>query len=91
MKIEFDHDKNARNIEIRGISFEQAAEFEWNGALIIPDMRRVYGEKRFRAFGLIGKRLHAMVFTPRDNGIRVISLRKTNHREVLRYESQIQT
>ena len=91
MKIEFDPDKNARNIEIRGISFEQAAEFEWDGALIVPDMRRDYGEKRFRAFGLIGSRLHAMVFTPRENGIRVISLRKANRREVLRYESQIQT
>ncbi len=88
MKIEFDPEKNARNIELRGMSFEEAAEFDWEGALIIPDRRRDYGEPRFRAFGLIGNRLHAVVFTPREGAVRVISLRKANRREVLRYATQ---
>jgi len=91
MKIEFDTEKNARNIELRGISFEEAAEFEWESAVIIPDTRRDYGEPRYRAFGFIEHRLHALVFAPRREGaIRVISLRKANRREVLRYETQIQ-
>lgn len=91
MKIEFDPEKNARNIELRGISFEEAAEFEWASAVIIPDARRDYGEARYRAFGFIGNRLHALVFTPREGAIRVISLRKANRREVLRYETQTQS
>ncbi|MHC1729094.1 MAG: BrnT family toxin [Syntrophobacteraceae bacterium] len=43
---------------------------------------------RYRAFALIDSRLHALVFTPREGAIRVISLRKANRREVLRYETQ---
>lgn len=88
MEIEFDPEKNARNIELRGISFEKAALFEWDSAAIIPDTRMDYGEPRYRAFGLIENRLHALVFTPREATIRVISLRKANRREVLRYETQ---
>lgn len=90
MEIEFDPEKNARNIRIRGISFEEAARFEWESALIIPDTRRDYGEPRYRAFGQIENRLHALVFSIREGAIRVISLRKANRREVLRYETQIQ-
>lgn len=44
MKIEFDPEKNARNIELRGISFEEAAQFEWKSALITPDERSDYGD-----------------------------------------------
>lgn len=90
MKIEFDPEKNARNIELRGISFEEAARFEWESAVLIPDTRRDYEEPRYRAFGFIEDRLHALVFTLREGSIRVISLRKANRREVLRYETQIQ-
>lgn len=90
MKIEFDPDKNAWSIELRGISFEEAARFEWSSAVVIPDMRQDYGEPRYRAFGFIGNRLHALVFTPRDGVIRVISLRKANRREVHRYETKNQ-
>jgi hypothetical protein len=88
MKIEFDPAKDARNIELRGISFEEAARFEWEGALVVQDTRQDYGEPRFRALGYIGNRLHALVFTPREGGMRVISLRKANNREVLPYETQ---
>jgi uncharacterized DUF497 family protein len=91
MEIEFDPEKNAPNIELRGISFEEAHLFEWESAVIIPDTRRDYGEPRYRAFGLIDNRLHALVFTPREGVIRVISLRKASRREVIRYETQTQS
>jgi uncharacterized DUF497 family protein len=85
VKIEFDPVKNARNIAERGISFERAEEFEWETAVIIKDTRRDYKETRFRAMGMIGERLHALVFTPLLDGIRVISLRKANRREEREY------
>jgi uncharacterized protein len=88
MEIEFDPAKDARNLESRGISFEEAARFEWHSALVVQDTRQDYGEPRYRAFGFIGNRLHTLVFTPREGGMRVISLRKANSREVLRYETQ---
>lgn len=91
MKIEFDPIKNQRNIALRGISFCDADRFEWDTVLIVPDDRRDYGEPRFRAFGVIDHRLHALVFIPREGGIRVISLRKAKRREVHLCETQTQS
>jgi uncharacterized DUF497 family protein len=88
MDISFDSAKSEKNLLARGISFELAAEFEWDSALLVEDLRKDYGERRFQALGLIGDRLHMMVFTPRANKAHVISLRKANKREVKRYEAQ---
>ena len=38
--------------------------------------------------GLIGDRLHVVVFTPVNGGVRVISFRKANKREVKAYASK---
>ena len=88
METSFDVAKSERNIATRGISFEQAAAFEWDTALIVEDTRQNYGERRFQALGLIDARLHMLVFTPRGTQVHVISLRKANGREVKRYEAQ---
>ena len=88
MEIEFDPEKNARNVRDRGISFDQAQEFDWDSALVWSDTRQDYGEERFIALGLIGERLHSLVFTVRGNAVRVISLRKANRREELGYEQE---
>jgi uncharacterized DUF497 family protein len=88
MDVSFDSAKSERNLRERGISFELSAGFEWVSALIVEDLRRDYGERRFQALGLIENRLHMMVFTPRANKAHVISLRKANKREVKRYEAQ---
>ena len=88
VEIEFDPEKNDRNVRERGISFEQARDFEWDGALVWRDTRRDYREERFIALGLIGERLHSLVFTVRGDAVRIISLRKANRREELRYEQK---
>jgi len=88
MKLIFDQAKDEVNIRQRGISFEAAARFEFNTALIWKDARTEYGEARYCAIGHIGDRLHVLVFTPRDDAMRVISLRKANKREVKRYEQE---
>jgi Protein of unknown function (DUF497). len=46
------------------------------------DNRRDYGEIRHRALGFLDHRLHALVFVEIVGGIRVISFRKANKREV---------
>ncbi|MGH8498237.1 MAG: BrnT family toxin, partial [Methylococcales bacterium] len=51
MKMEFDPDKNRRNIRERGISFALAADFDLASAKIWPDTRRDYGEARYIALG----------------------------------------
>jgi uncharacterized DUF497 family protein len=86
--ITFDPAKNARNIEERGLSFERVAEFDFESAIFVEDTRRDYGERRWRALGLIGDRVHALVFVEAESGIRVISFRKANEREVKSYEQE---
>jgi len=88
VKFSYDPAKNNINIAERGISFEHAADFEWASALVVEDLRKDYGEPRFQAVGLIGVRIHVLVFTPRAGSVHVISLRKANRREVIRYESK---
>jgi len=88
MDFSFDPGKNARNIEVHGISLQRAAEFEWETALHREDARRDYGEQRFQALGLLESRLHVLIYTPREGRVHVISLRKANKREVRRYEDQ---
>ncbi|XSG85253.1 MAG: BrnT family toxin [Methylohalobius sp. ZOD2] len=86
MEISYDPAKNARNIRERGLSFERAVEFEFETALIVVDNRHDYGEVRYRALGLLDGRVHALVFTEKADGIRIISFRKANKREVKHYE-----
>lgn len=86
MKVEFDPAKNAGNIAERGLSFEQVTDFDFETAVFFTDDRRDYGETRICAFGFLGGRLHALVFKPIPGGIRIISLRRANSREVRQYE-----
>ena len=90
MKIEFDPAKDARNVLERGLSFECVAEFDFETALFLVDDRRDYGETRWQALGLLDGRLHALVFVEIAGGIRVVSFRKANRREVKRYAQTAQ-
>ena len=86
MRIEFDPAKNEINVRDRGLSFERAAQFDFNGAIVKQDTRKPYPEARFVAIGLLDVRLHVLCFTPVEGGIRVISFRKANAREVRDHE-----
>jgi len=85
MKITFDPKKNADNIRERQLSFDEVSRLEWSSAVILEDVRKDYSERRFRVFGYIEERLYAVVFTPREDAVHVISFRKANSREVKRY------
>ncbi len=88
-EITFDPAKNEANIRQRGLPFSLVKDdFDWSTAQITEDRRRDYGERRFRAIGFIGIRLHAVVFASRVTGMHVISLRKANQREGKRYAAQ---
>ncbi|WP_430540790.1 BrnT family toxin [Planktotalea arctica] len=54
----------------------------WTTALTREDNRVEYGERRFISIGLIGDRHFVVVWTQRDDALRLISLRKANKREV---------
>jgi uncharacterized protein len=85
VRITFDPAKNERNVRLRGISFEEAADFRFDSAFFSIDERKEYSEIRTVALGLLGDRVHVLCFTETPDGIRVISFRKANSREVNRY------
>lgn len=88
MRYEWDDSKNQANKAKHGVGFEEMHDYRWDSALLVPDERKNYGEPRWIAIGFIGARLHTLVYTLRDGNTRVISLRKSNSREEVAYESQ---
>src|ERR1700740_1827444 len=82
---EWDETKRAKNLANHGLDFALIEAFDWEQAIIEKDERRDYAEERYRALVYIGDRLHAAVFTIRLGNIRLISLRKANKREVLKW------
>jgi uncharacterized DUF497 family protein len=86
VEIEYDPKKNSSNIAKRGLSFDRVHEFDFATATTFEDDRVDYGETRWRSFGFLDGRLHALVHVEIDeNVIRVVSLRRANKREVKRY------
>jgi len=88
MSISYDSNKNQRNIERRDLNFDRIADLDWDNAWIYEDERNEYNEIRFIAYSMLDKRLHFVCFTETKDGIRVISFRKANSREVKRYEQE---
>ncbi len=85
MRLTYDPTKDAANLAKHGVSLALAAQLEWHSAVVWPDLRRVYEEPRQCGIGYIGLRLFFVAFVDRADGRRVISLRKANDREKLRY------
>ena len=88
MSISYDSNKNNRNIKLRELSFDRVSDLDWNNAWIFEDERDEYNERRFIAYSMLDERLHFVCFTETKDGIRVISFRKANNREVKRYEQE---
>ena len=88
MSISYDPNKNKRNILLRSLNFDRVSDLDWDNAWVFKDERNEYNETRFIAYGMLDKRLHVACFTETKDGIRVISFRKANNREVKRYEQE---
>ena len=88
MEITYDPTKNQANIAQRGLDFDQVNDLDWNQIWMFEDSRKDYGEIRYIAYAPMDDRLHAFCFTRTKLGIRVISFRKANNREVKHYEQR---
>ncbi len=84
MRITFDPDKRAATLEERGLDFADAVEVFDGTTAEVEDTRKNYGETRVICFGLLRGRLVQIVYTPRDAGRHIISMRKANAREKAR-------
>jgi hypothetical protein len=83
---EWDSAKSVRCLRDRGFTFVdvQPAFFDPTRR-IEADLRRDYGEPRFRLFGRVDGRLFVIVYTVRPGVVRIISARKANARERARH------
>lgn len=84
MIIEWDPSKSDACYERRGFGFTKIYAFDFGTAVVTEDDRYDYGEVRYRAFNYIDAELFSVVFTVRDNAIRVISLRRAHEKEAKR-------
>ncbi len=76
---EFASDKDVVNIAKRGVSLDVGARvFDDRDVLIVPTVRDVDEEHRFKAIGLIEGVLWTAVHVYRDERVRFISVRRSN-------------
>ena len=85
MLIEFDADKRDTTFSQRGLDFARAAEIFAGRHYTGEDLREDYAEPRYITVGLLDGRMVVMVWTPRGEARRIISLRKANEREQKHY------
>jgi uncharacterized DUF497 family protein len=83
---EWDELKNKENIRKHGLDFADAWEIFQAPMLIDRDNREDYGEERWIAIGFLGERAVVVLFTERNDTIRIISLRKALKYERIKFE-----
>ena len=81
MRIEFDEIKRVATLETRGLDMARAAEVLAGATLTVEDDRRDYGEDRYITVGFLESAMVVLVWTPRNDAYRIISMRKANERE----------
>ncbi|MHC9419787.1 BrnT family toxin [Sphingomonas citri] len=82
MDIEFDPAKDALNREKHGVSLAFGAElFDDPEHIVLPSMRPIDGEDRYKVVGAVDGRLWTAVHVIRGDARRFISVRKSNDGE----------
>ena len=89
MKLSWDEAKRQKTLADRGLDFADAKQIFDNEHLDALDTRFNYGETRILTLGFIRSRLCALVWTPRAETRRVISLRKANEDERKDFEDRM--
>ena len=90
MRITWDEAKAASNLVKHGVAFGAVSGFDRETALVRADVRFTHSEPCLVAFGIIGDRLHVLVFSVERRSLRVIGLRKANSKEFDRYVAEAQ-
>ena len=87
MGFEWDEAKRAANIEKHGIDFTGIlSAFSDDNRLTWEDARRDYGEPRFVSLAMVEGLILTIVYTRRNDSVRLISARMANRNERERYE-----
>jgi uncharacterized DUF497 family protein len=89
MKYEWDEIKNQTNFAKHGLRFEDAALVFLRACVTFEDDRFDYREEQLVTLGLLAGRLVVIAHSPRDEGTRIISMRKGNRREQKIYQERL--
>lgn len=89
MQLSYDPAKRAWTLVERGLDFDDAVRVFAGRTIDLVDDRKDYGEPRWVTYGLLGGRMIALVWTPRDTTRHIISMRKTNEREQDAYRDEL--
>lgn len=84
--ITYDPAKSEINRQKHGLGLEEFQGFDNGVSVTVPDDRKNYGEARYRSFGRIDGIGYMIAFTPRDEGIHLISFRRARDKEIRRHE-----
>lgn len=90
MKLIWDPEKRRRNLTKHGLDFADARAVFQGAVFTFEDTRRIYGEQRFLALGLLEDIAVVIAFTePEEEVIRLISMRKATRNEQKIYFEQL--
>lgn len=89
MEIAFDPEKRAKTIAVRGLDFARAGEVFAGRHFTAEDTREDYSEPRYITVGKLDGRMVVIVWTPRGESRRIISMRKANDREQTGYAHRL--
>ncbi|MDP2155325.1 MAG: BrnT family toxin, partial [Sulfuricella sp.] len=89
MLIEFDSAKREQTLIDRGLDFADAPKIFSGKHFTLADDRADYGEQRFISVGKLVDRIVVLIWTPRGEVRRIISMRYANEREKIRYAQHL--
>jgi uncharacterized protein len=79
--IEFDDAKRAKTLRERGLDFARAGEVFAGRHRTVENPDSSFGETRYITFGYLDFEIVVLVWTPRGEARRIISMRATHERE----------
>jgi uncharacterized DUF497 family protein len=89
MAITWDEAKRAKTLAERGLDFADAAKVFQGDQFTRRDDRHTYGEVRYITAGYLETRFVVIVWTPRGNSRRIISMRYGHEQEEKHYATQM--
>jgi len=87
---EWDEVKSAATMKDRGFGFEIMEGFLWDYAICV-EVQEEHGEPREKWIGPIEGKLYVAVMTPRNENMRVISLRIATQTEIRLWREEVGT
>ena len=89
MLLTWDEAKRQATLAHRGLDFADAVKVFDGKKITLPDNRKDYGEPRFITAGWLDGEFTVLVWTPRDGGRRIISMRFGHADEEAWYAGQM--